>query len=356
MNRIILILAINIISIVAYGQKKEIFRDDFNNNLNRWSEAKETNQERFFRGGQYYIVNNETGKMTWSIQNVDIDQNENFTIETSVALNWQKDGDAYLVFGEDRNGRNFHCLKIYKKAKKEYGYTYKEVYIGKSIDGEWVGVWKKAKIKDFGQQNILTIKKKKNTISFYVNGSLIHSKDFEPFFGNGVGVGCGAPQNASFDYLVVKQDKKSKTNEYVYETKRENKGYTTSKTEVKLKKTGGVYEVPVELNGVLKIDFIFDSGASDVSISPDVALTLIKTGTIQEKDWLPGAYYKFADGTTAKSMRFKLKSVKIGDKVVYDVTCSISNSLDAPMLLGQSVLSKFGSYTFDYKNGKLIIE
>ena len=65
---------------------------------------------------------------------------------------------------------------------------------------------------------------------------------------------------------------------------------------------------------------------------------------------------KFADGTTAKSMRFKLKSVKIGDKVVYDVTCSISNSLDAPMLLGQSVLSKFGSYTFDYKNGKLIIE
>ena len=79
-------------------------------------------------------------------------------------------------------------------------------------------------------------------------------------------------------------------------------------------------------------------------------------GTIKENDWLPGAYYTFADGTTAKSMRFKLKSVKIGDKVVYDVTCSISNSLDAPMLLGQSVLSKFGSYTFDYKNGKLIIE
>ena len=356
MNRIALILVINMISAVSYGQKKEIFRDDFNNNFNRWSEAKETNQERFFRGGQYYIVNNETGKMTWNTQNVDIDQNENFIIETSVALNWQKDGDTYLVFGEDRNSKNFHCLKIYKKAEKEYGYTYKEVYIGKLIDGEWVGVWKKVKIKDFGQQNILTIKKKKNTISFYVNGSLVHSKDFEPFFGNGVGVGCGAPQNASFDYLVVKQDKKSKTNEYVYETKRENKEYSTSKTEVKLKKSGGVYEVPVELNGVLKIDFIFDSGASDVSISPDVALTLIKTGTIKENDWLPGAYYTFADGTTAKSMRFKLKSVKIGDKVVYDVTCSISNSLDAPMLLGQSVLSKFGSYTFDYKNGKLILE
>ncbi|MCW5914916.1 MAG: retroviral-like aspartic protease family protein [Chitinophagaceae bacterium] len=351
MNRIALILVINMISTVSYGQKKEIFRDDFNNNFNRWSEAKETNQERFFRGGQYYIINNESGILTWNTQNVDIDQNENFIIETSVALNWQKDGSAYLIFGEDnRSSKNCHCLSI-QKVKNKY-----TTYIGKRIDGEWVGVWKNGKIKDFGQQNILTVKKKKNKISFYVNGSLVHSKDFEPFFGNGVGVGCGAPQNASFDYLTVKQDKKNKTSEYVYETKRENKGYTTLKTEVKLKKSGGVYEVPVELNGVLKIDFIFDSGASDVSISPDVALTLIKTGTIKESDWLPGAYYKFADGTTAKSMRFKLKSVKIGDKVVYDVTCSISNSLDAPMLLGQSVLSKFGSYTFDYKNGKLIIE
>mgnify|MGYP000854849074 CR=1 FL=1 len=356
MKKITLIFFIITISAVSFGQKKEIFRDDFNNNVNTWSEAKQTNQERFFRGGQYYIVNNETGQITWNTQNVNIDQKENFIIETSVALNWQKDGEAYLVFGEDRSSKNFHCLGIYKKANKQRGYTYKEVYIGKLIDGEWVGVWKKAYIKDFGQQNTLTVKKKGNKISFYVNKRLVHTKDFEPFFGNGVGFGCEAPQNVSFDYLIVKQNKQSKSNTYVYETQRENKRFTTSKTEVKLKKEGGVYEVPVELNGVLKIDFIFDSGASDVSISPDVALTLIKTGTIKESDWLPGAFYSFADGTTAKSMRFTLKSVKIGEKVVYDVTCIISNSLDAPMLLGQSVLKKFGKYTFDYRNEKLIIE
>ena len=334
---------------VAFGQRKEIFRDDFNNNSNRWSEAVESNQERFFRGGQYYIVNNETGKMTWTTQNINIDPKENFIIETSVSLNWDKEGRAYLIFGLDSATHNYHCISI-KKVKKN------SVYVGKRMDGEWVGVWKNGKIKDFGQQNKLTIKKKKNRISFYVNGGLVHSKDFEPFFGNGVGVGCGAPQNASFDYLSVRQDKQNNSNSYVYETKRDNRGYTTSKTEVKLKKVGGVYEVPVELNGVLKINFIFDSGASDVSISPDVALTLIKTGTIKETDWLPGAYYRFADGTTAKSMRFTLKSVKIGDKIVYDVTCSISNSLDAPMLLGQSVLKKFGKYTFDYRYEKLIIE
>ena len=123
-----------------------------------------------------------------------------------------------------------------------------------------------------------------------------------------------------------------------------------------VKQKGGVYEVPIELNGVLKIDFIFDSGASEVSISPDIALTLIKTGTLTEKDWLPGAYYSFADGSSAKSERFILRSVKIGDKIIYDVTCSISNSINAPILLGQSVLSKFGKYTFDNQKKKLIIE
>lgn len=125
---------------------------------------------------------------------------------------------------------------------------------------------------------------------------------------------------------------------------------------VKVKKNGSLFFVPVQINDVLKIDFIFDSGASDVSISPDVALTLIKTGTIKKEDWLEGAYYKFADGSIAKSKRFKLSSIKIGNKVIKNVTCSISNSIDAPMLLGQSVLSKFGKYTFDNIKQILILE
>jgi len=119
--------------------------------------------------------------------------------------------------------------------------------------------------------------------------------------------------------------------------------------EVKLIKKGGVYEAPVTLNNVLSIYFIIDSGATDISISPDVALTLIRTKTIKKKDWLSGAIYRFADGSTAKSQRFKLKSVKIGDVELKNVTCSISNSLDAPMLLGQSALQKLTRYSIDYK-------
>lgn len=131
---------------------------------------------------------------------------------------------------------------------------------------------------------------------------------------------------------------------------------TSKLNTIKLKSNYGVFSVPVELNGVLKIDFIFDSGASDISISPDIALTLLKAGTIKKEDWLPGAYYSFADGSTAKSERFKLHSVKIGNKVIKNAVCSISNSINSPMLLGQSVLSKFGKYTFDNNQKTLTIE
>lgn len=119
--------------------------------------------------------------------------------------------------------------------------------------------------------------------------------------------------------------------------------------EIKLISVGGVYEIPVILNDVLKINVILDSGAADVSISPDVVLTLIRTGTIKNYDWLPGQVYQFADGTKSKSKRFNMGSITVGNKTFKNVTCSIAEKIDAPMLLGQSLLKKLGKYTIDYK-------
>lgn len=128
------------------------------------------------------------------------------------------------------------------------------------------------------------------------------------------------------------------------------------KNEIKLIRRNGVYEVPVSLNNVLKINIILDSGAADVSIAPDVALTLIRTGTIKDTDWLAGRTYRFADGSTAKSMRFKLESVDIGDKHLKNVDASIAKSLNSPMLLGQSALQNLGKYTIDYQKEVLQFE
>jgi len=118
----------------------------------------------------------------------------------------------------------------------------------------------------------------------------------------------------------------------------------------------GLIEVPIILNDVLRINFIFDSGASEVSISPDVALTLMRTGTISESDWLPSQTYTFADGSRARSKRFLIKKLIIGTQILTNIEASISNSIEAPMLIGQNVMQKLGSVTIDYNNNLLIIK
>jgi hypothetical protein len=49
------------------------------------------------------------------------------------------------------------------------------------------------------------------------------------------------------------------------------------RSEVSLLKNGGVYTVPVLINGVIPLQFIVDSGAADIAIPGDVFLTLLRT-------------------------------------------------------------------------------
>lgn len=126
--------------------------------------------------------------------------------------------------------------------------------------------------------------------------------------------------------------------------------------QVKMKLENGVFYLPVKLNNILTIDFILDLGASDVSISPDIFLVLYRAGTIKESDFIGSQNYQFADGSTAKSSVFNIKSIQIGNKEIKNVRASISNTLSAPLLLGQSAMKKFNSYRIDNYQNLLILE
>ena len=117
--------------------------------------------------------------------------------------------------------------------------------------------------------------------------------------------------------------------------------------EIRMEKGGGVYFVPVVLNHVLKLDFIVDSGASDVSIPPEVVLTLCHSGEI---DFLPGQTYILADGSQVKSDRFVIRSLQLGKTTLQNVQASIS-PVGGPLLLGQSCLSRLGKWSIDSDRG-----
>jgi len=48
-----------------------------------------------------------------------------------------------------------------------------------------------------------------------------------------------------------------------------------------------VYQIPVKINEVITLGFVLDTGAAEVNIPADVALTLYRAGTIQDSDFLP---------------------------------------------------------------------
>ena len=76
-----------------------------------------------------------------------------------------------------------------------------------------------------------------------------------------------------------------------------------SASEVPLVRSGGVYTVPVQINGGITLDFVVDSGAAGVNIPTDVVMTLIHAKTIALPDFLPGATL-MAPGWRAPDSRF----------------------------------------------------
>ena len=117
-------------------------------------------------------------------------------------------------------------------------------------------------------------------------------------------------------------------------------------TSIRMEIEGGVYVVPVRFNDMITLDAIVDSGASDVSIPADVVLTLIRTKTITDKDFLGQKTYVLADGSRVPSRQFLIGSMKVGDKTVKSVVASIA-SPKGGILLGQSFLNKFKSWSVD---------
>lgn len=121
------------------------------------------------------------------------------------------------------------------------------------------------------------------------------------------------------------------------------------------RKPGGTFEIPCDING-LPLQMIFDTGASDVTISSVEANFMLKNGYLSERDVKGKRYYQVANGQLSEGTVITLREVKVGDAVLRNVDASVVNSQKAPLLLGQSAMERFGTITIDNINNKLLIK
>jgi predicted aspartyl protease len=84
--------------------------------------------------------------------------------------------------------------------------------------------------------------------------------------------------------------------------------------------------------------------------------SLMKTGTVTNADFLGEGIMLLADGSRIPSRIFQLRSLKVGDVVINNVTANVTPEKRGALLLGQSFLQRLKSWSLDNTRHALIIE
>jgi clan AA aspartic protease (TIGR02281 family) len=132
-------------------------------------------------------------------------------------------------------------------------------------------------------------------------------------------------------------------------------GAPTRGTVIQLQPDRGTFTIPVLINDKITLNFVLDSGAADVTIPSDVVGTLRRTGTLSNADFLGTKTYVLADGSKMSAQTFRIKSLKIGNRVIENVTASTAPA-NGSLLVGQSFLSRFKSWSIDNNRQVLVLE
>ena len=128
-----------------------------------------------------------------------------------------------------------------------------------------------------------------------------------------------------------------------------------ARSEIGVKKRGGTFAVSVEINNVMTLDFTIDSGAADVSVPNKVVAQLLRSGALRRSDFEGTQDYRLADGSTMTSRTFRLRQIKVGDRVIENVLASEGGETGS-LLLGQSFLSRFKSWSINNHKQVLVLE
>ena len=122
--------------------------------------------------------------------------------------------------------------------------------------------------------------------------------------------------------------------------------YKQKNIEIPFIKDGNVLSVKCKINN-LPLYFIFDTGATDISLSDVEAAFMIKNNYISEKDIIGRQQYLTADGSIIEGTVINLKKIELGELELNNIKASVVKNQKAPLLLGQSVFNKMGKFEID---------
>lgn len=146
--------------------------------------------------------------------------------------------------------------------------------------------------------------------------------------------------------VLLKEYEEKHLQEIAADADGDDSAYELKVEEIPFTQERGVCKVKCAING-LPLHFIFDTGATDVSISSVEATFMAKNDFLSSSDIIGKQNYQTADGNITEGTVINLKDVKLGSLHLNNIKASVVRNQAAPLLLGQSVLSKLGKIEID---------
>ena len=78
-----------------------------------------------------------------------------------------------------------------------------------------------------------------------------------------------------------------------------------------------------------------------------------KNGYLKQGDVLGKEKYQTADGSIVEGTKILIRELEVEGLILRNVEASVSSTLSAPLLLGQSAISRFGKFEVDYSGSTL---
>ncbi len=186
-----------VVTKVLKERKQIVFSDYFDNNKNNWSLLNNNKVEFKIKNGNYRFNHKaDRSRLVW--QSVNLSSSDDYTIECDMQKIGGIQNNGYGITWGLKNVSN--CFFFQISGDGHYRYM-------KSVKGKYKSIipWKKSSyINKYNKSyNSLTIRKRGNTLKFYINNNYVDSAFAEPFHGNQIGFRVDMKQSVNFRNLIV---------------------------------------------------------------------------------------------------------------------------------------------------------
>jgi outer membrane protein OmpA-like peptidoglycan-associated protein len=176
-------------------QDKVLFRDDFNDNSNRWEVVDNEREAASVAGGEYRISYKKSIGGTYFVRVLFIDPTKDFYIESKMTqlsgsnggfgLMWGGGNPGYFAFNLASDGR----YRVYSERRGK---------VTTFVD------WRKSDaINRMAKSNVLAVRKTGDRLHFIVNGQEIDTVPFTMFLGSRLGFDLNGEMSVTVDHLLV---------------------------------------------------------------------------------------------------------------------------------------------------------